>query len=442
MLNHEGSHHEYFEELCALAASGQISEPEFVELQGHLEHCPECRSAYADFTDLVHNKLPLADPELERFSRLPGFFSESTSYRGRFLARVRKEGVLASHEVLRQTRWRNWWPETGYPRLATVTVAVLLVTIGLLGYSLRQITARYQKLAADQAALKEQLQLQSGVANNGPQDHGESLAPLDATPPTGSDVPPNGETDSASAKVRTDSAAAEARAKSLEDQLTKVASELEALRAQNEQTSISREELEKKLRAADQVANAVKDNLQEVQAARSKDNVTIAAQDVEIQKLSDRLAEQAAMLEEEKALLEASRDVRDLMGARNFHIADVYDVDSKGKDQRAFGRIFYTEGKSTLIFYAFDLNDRNTAKRNASFQVWGKSGPAQAAAHSLGLFQIDDQKQNRWVLRFEDPEVLAQIESVFVTVEPLGGSTRPTGRQFLFAYLNTNSSRP
>ena len=32
-------------------------------------------------------------------------------------------------------------------------------------------------------------------------------------------------------------------------------------------------------------------------------------------------------------------------------------MDSKGKDQRAFGRVFYTEGKSTLIFYAFDLND-------------------------------------------------------------------------------------
>ena len=56
MLNHEGSHPEYYEELCALAASGQISEPEFVELQDHLQHCAQCRSAYADFTDLLHNK--------------------------------------------------------------------------------------------------------------------------------------------------------------------------------------------------------------------------------------------------------------------------------------------------------------------------------------------------------------------------------------------------
>src|SRR5262249_9473016 len=175
--------------------------------------------------------------------------------------------------------------------------------------------------------------------------------------------------------------------------------------------------------------------------ARSKDSLTIAAQDLQIQNISVKLTEQKQLIEQEKALLEASRDVRDLMGARNFHLADVFDVDSKGKAQQAFGRIFYTEGKSTLIMYAFDLNDRTASRRNASFQVWGKRGASQASAHSLGLFQIDDTKQNRWVLRFEDPQILAQIDSVFVTVEPAGGSAKPTGRQFLFAYLNRTPDR-
>jgi hypothetical protein len=88
------------------------------------------------------------------------------------------------------------------------------------------------------------------------------------------------------------------------------------------------------------------------------------------------------------------------------------------------------------MFIAFDLNGRDTAKRNASYQVWGKRGSAQSTARSLGLFQIDDQKQNRWVLKFEDPQILAKIDSVFVTVEPPGGSTKPTGSQLLFASLN------
>jgi len=73
MLNHEPLH-PYFDELCALAASGQISEPEFVELQDHLKECEECRSAYSDFTDLLHYKLPLAHPELTGVSKPGGFF--------------------------------------------------------------------------------------------------------------------------------------------------------------------------------------------------------------------------------------------------------------------------------------------------------------------------------------------------------------------------------
>src|SRR5437870_2087260 len=95
MLNHESSHADYFEELCARAASGQISELEFVELQDHLQQCARCNSVYADFIDLLHNKLPLVDPILTGSSKRTGFFSETSSYRERFLARARKEGVIS-----------------------------------------------------------------------------------------------------------------------------------------------------------------------------------------------------------------------------------------------------------------------------------------------------------------------------------------------------------
>jgi len=315
---------------------------------------------------------------------------------------------------------------------------MLMVAVVLLSYSLYESNTRYRRLASDQAELSKHLSQQTDQANSVPEQRTPpSLHPPDALPPSAA-LPASPETEAELVKVRTDRAGAETRSKHLEDQLTVFASELEALREQNEEAGALRQQLQKKLQEAEQAANAVKDDLQQIRQARSKESLTIAAQDLEIRKLSERLTEQTETLEQEKALLEASHDVRDLMGSRNFHIADVYDVDSKGKDQRAFGRIFYTEGKSTLIFYAFDLNDRNTARRNASFQVWGKRGPAQSSAYSLGLFQIDDQKLNRWVLRFEDPQILAEIDSVFVTVEPPGGSAKPTGRQFLFAYLTSN----
>ena len=147
--------------------------------------------------------------------------------------------------------------------------------------------------------------------------------------------------------------------------------------------------------------------------------------------MSGKLASQSETLERETTLLAASRDIHDLMGARNLHIVDVLDIDSKGKDRRAFGRVFYTEEKS-LIFYAFDLGDRATARRNASFQVWGARGPAQNPAQNLGIFYVDDQ-QNRWVLKFEDPRILAEIDWVFVTVEPCGRKCPAHRPQVLYA---------
>ena len=278
------------------------------------------------------------------------------------------EGVAVSLEPSRdifRSKLRSWFrPRLATAQIAALAVAVLLVTAGLLGYSLYESNMSYGRLASDRAELARQLSQKAGVASSADESKPASLAPREAVPTAAPSVLPPQKTEAELTEARSGRTAAEARSKALEDQLLKAISELEALKTQNDETSISREQLEKKLKEAEQLANAAKEDLQEIRQARSKDSLTIAAQDLEIQKLSGKLTEQAEMLEQEKALLEASRDVRDLMGARNFHIADVYDVDSKGKGQRAFGRIFYTEGKSTLIFYAFDLNDRNTQKRN------------------------------------------------------------------------------
>src|SRR5437879_9857014 len=109
-------------------------------------------------------------------------------------------------------------------------------------------------------------------------------------------------------------------------------------------------------------------------------------------------------MDRDRRLLVADRDIRDLMGARNLRIIDVFDVDGKGKTRGRFGRVFYTEGKS-LIFYAFDLGDQKTSLSKASFQAWGRRESKQESAQSLGIFYVDDQKQNRWVLKFDDPKV-------------------------------------
>lgn len=168
--------------------------------------------------------------------------------------------------------------------------------------------------------------------------------------------------------------------------------------------------------------------------------------------LADHRRERLAQLDREarrltqelrthQELLAADRDVRELMGARNLHIIDVFDVDGRGTRQAAFGRVFYTQGKS-LIFYAFDLGGASMRRASHTYQAWGIRQASQRATTSLGIFYADDEKQRRWVLKFEDPEVLKKIDAVFVTAEPPGGRLRPTGEKLLYAYLLGKPNHP
>jgi TolA-binding protein len=164
-------------------------------------------------------------------------------------------------------------------------------------------------------------------------------------------------------------------------------------------------------------------------------------------KLADRetrLTEVSANLDREREMLSAGREIRDIMGARELHIVDVIDRDSKGRTRRPFGRAFYTQGKS-LIFYAFDLPAKNTADGKFVYAAWGSNSNNQngKVAHSLGIFYNDDQTQHRWAMKFDDPKLLEEIDTVFVTLEPSGKPfAAPSGKPILEAYFGTPPNHP
>src|SRR6266481_7629900 len=138
------------------------------------------------------------------------------------------------------------------------------------------------------------------------------------------------------------------------------------------------------------------------------------------------------------------RDIRELMGARKLYIADVFDVDSGSRTRKPFGRVFYTQNKS-LIFYAFDLDRQPGVKNASAFQVWGQRDvelSAKSRPMNLGILYMDSESNRRWVLRWDDPKQLAEIDAVFVTVEPHGGSQKPTGKPFLYALLRKEANHP
>jgi len=147
-------------------------------------------------------------------------------------------------------------------------------------------------------------------------------------------------------------------------------------------------------------------------------------------------------LQRERDLKSAKSEMGDLVAARNLHIVDVYDADPNGRRQKSFGRVFYIEGKS-LVFYAYDLDDSHQFKASVVFHVWGGKAGVKEVTHSLGILRKDDVGQARWAMTFDDPNVLSQINSVFVTAESANKHyDEPHGKKVLFAYFGSQPNHP
>jgi len=182
--------------------------------------------------------------------------------------------------------------------------------------------------------------------------------------------------------------------------------------------------------------------LKQLQVAKSSDTANLAALQVEVHDLQEKLDAQTESITLERDLLAKGREVRDILGARNLHIIDVYDTDADGGTKKPFARAFYTEGRS-LVYYAYDLSAKRVESGEYAYVAWGESRGKKESLRSLGLLLNDDRGQRRWVLNFTDPKVLAEIDSVFITLEPTGaGTDMPRGKRMLTAYLADRANHP
>jgi hypothetical protein len=187
---------------------------------------------------------------------------------------------------------------------------------------------------------------------------------------------------------------------------------------------------------------AASQKVEQLNADRENVQAAIAAQNREIRSLNEKLADQTGSQDRTRNVVEAEHDLRELVGARNLHIVDVYDTDSKGRTKKAVGRVFYTEGKS-LVFYAYDLSDGHPDTAKYAYYVWGNKDGNIETVRSLGTLGTDDQTQKRWKLQVSDASVLVDIDRVFVTVEPVGKlGPRPHGKKILSAYLGGPVNHP
>ena len=399
------SEHDRFEELASLAAIGELSPEEQEEFLRHQQGCAACREIVAETRSVATAAFLAGGP--------------------------REEEVVqaARHHRLRENLARRL-PLTApaafsrrHKRLVAAGIAAAFVLgVGAgsavaLRSTERATVAKTIPAAETPASTKAQ-----------PVPQQPELAQLQAT--------------IADLQKRVEGVRADNR--QLQERLS--ASDQHAVEVE---TKLGEMEKRANLQAQDvqQTRNELNAAVSELTQAKESDTASQAKIETLQFKLADRetrLTEVSTNLDREREMLSAGREIRDIMGARELHIVDVIDRDSKGRTKKPFGRAFYTEGKS-LIFYAFDLPAKNTADGKFVYAAWGSNSNSQngKVAHSLGIFYNDDQTQHRWAMKFDDPKLLEEIDTVFVTLEPSGKPfAAPSGKPILEAYFGTPPNHP
>lgn len=399
--------HDRFDEFASLAAVGELSPEEREEFLRHQKTCAQCREVVAETSSLAATA---------------------------FLAGAPKEEDAAL-EGERHRRLRE-----GIARSLPAVVPVSLIE-------------RYKHLAAAGVAAAFLLGAGVGAAV------GLSRQPSVTFVKTPVVVASSAKTEAPHSAIGEDeSARLQTVVAELEKRVEQTSGENQALRDKLTLSDQHTTELETRLSEVEKQSNAqAQEVLQahnDLSAARgelsqAKDSLSASQGKIESLQfaLGDkdaRLAEVSASVDRERQMLSQGREIRDIMGARDLHIVDVIDRDGNGRARKAFGRAFYTQGKS-LIFYAFDLPAKSTADGKFVYAAWGSNSNNlnSKVAHSLGIFYNDDQTQHRWAMKFDDPKLLEEIDTVFVTLEPADKPfATPTGKPLLEAYFGTPPNHP
>jgi hypothetical protein len=414
------NHCRYFNELAALAHSGTLMDGETVQLKEHLQACDECRGVYQQYLLLAREGIPLLAGRYANQDQ-GQVWDEDVAW-ARLLARVqavkRRDGVGPAAPLwdLLQSNL------LGRPVAWALAVCFVVLT-GLVTYRLETHTQILAKQLRPRS--ENSLSNRPGQSDSSADD----LLRSDAT------------------KIlklqeeisRRDQEITNLRAmlRPLKTRTAELASANDALNVQLRTISEQRDALRNELRDAERSNQETKAQLAGLRSERDSQLLRTASLESKVDELSAANRDQERRLQDDEQFLASDRDIRELMGARKLYIADVFDVDSGSHTQKRFGRIFYTQGKS-LLFYAFDLDRPNAG----AFQAWGRRDADDKKPLNLGIFYKDSETNHRWVLRFDDPKQLAEIDSVFVTIEPNGGSKKPTGKCFLYALLREPANHP
>jgi hypothetical protein len=410
------------------------------ELTEHLQHCAQCREIYRQYQFLASQASTVLAAKYGDLELTENW--DDTSVKRKLFRRIRETSEQIVPATTERHASRVTWSQSRIVRAALGGGLAASLLIGIGAYCTD--TWREAQARTNAASAKNLLQQLVSTRNS-----------------TGALL--NAQTERI-AQLQEEISAKNRAAESLRAQLRtlhyrleqdhvsgqRALKDLEQARAASDEqmraASLQRDSLLEQVNGLKQALQRAGAELTNMSAERDEVTLRAATLDTQINALTIARRDQQQKLEESEKYLSSDRDIRELMSARNLYITDVFDVDSRSQTRKPFGRVFYTRGKS-LIFYAFDLDRTRTARVDgpSAFQVWGQKEKPQgenARPRSLGILYLDSESNRRWILKFDDPRTLAEIDAVFVTVEPHGGSREPTGKPFLFAQLRKPANHP
>jgi hypothetical protein len=433
--------HERFVELCAIWTSGDLTEEEQKDLQAHLAECPDCRQALKEFEAAADIGMPLLHSELSGRD-----FPEQNSLQNEPI-KTTPDPAIAHAEMARRQRkpveqnsGAGFPHRNGYRPMAVnwnyvwmPFAAAILLTAALGIYSFQvgkrkgQENVLVQPIVPDRKYDTKVDALEQKISDAG-HDREHLKAQLADRDRMIADLQ----------RQVADRSAALNEMKSAEIELQH---SLQGETAAKQQIAQGQSNLSGQLDSAQSTLQKTQAELDSLREQRALEQTRADGLSAQIRELHGQLRDQQEELGKEQELLAHDRDIRELMGARDLYIAEVYDVARDGQTQKPYGRVFYTKGKS-LVFYAYDLDQHAEYKSASTFQAWGSRGLNRQQATNLGIFYEDNAAKKRWVVKFDDAKKLEQINAVFVTVEPNGGSQKPSGKALLFAYLKVGPNHP
>jgi myosin heavy subunit len=405
--------HDEFVALCALFPSGELTEEEWALLQVHLAYCDSCRMVFDQYQQVASEVIPVmaASAVLEPAAESAESTFSMEAAENRLMSRLNSDSQTSRTPKPQSMRWK-------LP--ATLIAACATVISGLIGLSLHHSGIRPAVQSAPTSNVAERTRLEENPGANSELKSQLEVARHEVT------------------ELQQQISSTKDLYRQSTSTATNMEQQLEAEKNQRIKMSDERDTLSQGLAAAQTELQSLRSRSTTFDVASSQQAAQAENLKAKLHEANLALEEKDRMLALDKEFLAHDREIRDLIGARDLYIADIYDVAQTGKTSKPFGRLFYTKDKS-LVFYGYDLDKQAGLKQSVAFQAWGSGDDKQDV--SLGIFYQDD-THKRWVLRFNDTKTLAHLNKVFVTAEPQGGSAKPTGKPLLLAYLQIQPNHP